>query len=1399
MADRQTDFSVGIGGDGSELLAALAKIKGEVRNAATELERTTANVTLFKGANKSLDEAADALKRAETSAKDLRRQIDALREGGQEVGKGLTKGLKDADREVSRATRALDAQQKAVAKLGDSLAKSGVNVARLADEEKRLARETAAAAKAQAEQQARQALGVKSAKETSDAIAKLNAAYATLKASGASTKELADAQSALLTKTRELREEQGGLGQSFAGLRAGVLGAAAAIATAVATMREVIELGRQFEKQTALLGSVSNASGADIRELANGVRRLSAELGVGLDDALKAAYDLLRQGVPEGNILEVLATANQAATAGVTDLGSAAKLAGTLMRGFGLDLEGAKLAMDQAFAASKNGGATIAELADSLGNIAPLARRLRIPFEEIAAAVQVMTKAGLDAPTALAQLQQIIVRLGDAKALAQLKQLGVESKGLIGTLQQLADRRLGVDEILELGVGSTRAANGVAALTQSSRALGRALETVQQSSGALAKVGADLDRLNAESVGRVSASVKSLATNIGAAVLPSASFNDALAAMIQSVDGLLTKVRDAGGSRGLGAWVTGLAASLPAVGGLASQFNLVVQSLGLFSAAQERARTELSATTIAAQAASQSLSASLGSVAAAIQAQIAAADLKIGQLRASLQALVPELQANAKAVQDAAAAGINAINQQAQARLAALDTLTNSERQIAAETLAIQQQFAADRLKVLNDSSAQVLAAAEAEAQARIGLARSTGRDVAKAEQDASASRATTLRGLIGGYQAYLTELLNLETAHQNKVKALQEGRVAVNQNIEAQIRELRSQGLSEYDRYYARVREIDDNISKSRQALAAGDLKAAQDYAAKAVEATSQISKRVEQDGRVVVSQFTAQELAVSKLKSAQELLNKVYDERIDSETKSAAATQKNIATATEQLGELKRQLDAINATVGEGIQVKLSADAAKVRETLDALAKETAQRELLLGLSLKVDEAKDKVSAIKSDLEAGLTVEAQVKLDQVQAAIATIAEAKPELVVQTAEAQRAIGDLSTQIAQIAADPVAITATVNSNVAEVQAAIDNLQKPTFSTHTVTVRTVEAKAAGGLIGEQAAAIRRNWPAARGAVQQFARGGAVFRRPAWSKVPGVGSGDTVPAALQSGSFVVRKAASRYYGDGLMRMLSSRPQGYALGGLVGVLPLLQGRISDIVQHALGGLRGGGSGRQVEGVDYQGLVQMLTTIVEATRDLVPSSTGLDVSKWAGALLERMPYLSDDKLRTLADAIRENFKGILDGAKTARNFGVPNVVGDDLLGWLFLNRGGHARGGDTVPAMLTPGEFVVNRSRVQQLGDGFMHAVNSMRFSRESLAAMLRGPAAPRVRYFEDGGSVVASAGGAPSSPPAASGGAGVINVSVTAAPGALLSAENVRRFIVPVLEDTMRRRAN
>jgi hypothetical protein len=110
-----------------------------------------------------------------------------------------------------------------------------------------------------------------------------------------------------------------------------------------------------------------------------------------------------------------------------------------------------------------------------------------------------------------------------------------------------------------------------------------------------------------------------------------------------------------------------------------------------------------------------------------------------------------------------------------------------------------------------------------------------------------------------------------------------------------------------------------------------------------------------------------------------------------------------------------------------------------------------------------------------------------------------------------------------------------------------------------------------------------------------------------------------------------------------------------------------------------------------------------------------------------------------------------------------------------------------------DTVPAMLTPGEFVVNKPAVDRIGAPLLWAINEMKLPKADLSYLLQ---APRVARFATGGPVGVTAGATvmPTSSPVGTAAATTININASAED--LFSAANIRRYFIPVWDDIQRR---
>jgi phage-related minor tail protein len=247
------------------------------------------------------------------------------------------------------------------------------------------------------------------------------------------------------------------------------------------------------------------------------------------------------------------------------------------------------------------------------------------------------------------------------------------------------------------------------------------------------------------------------------------------------------------------------------------------------------------------------------------------------------------------------------------------------------------------------------------------------------------------------------------------------------------------------------------------------------------------------------------------------------------------------------------------------------------------------------------------------------------------------------------------------------------------------------------------------------------------------------------------VPGSGHHDTVPRTLDAGAFVIRKAAVQKYGGGALSRLANGVARFAVGGRVQAF---------------------GNGRP-QGTDPDGKPIVPKKNREAVEALKMIDLGLQgMNEYTGWLqwnygasvsldmrsktMESYGKQAQQDRRALEDFIsrktltgneRQNLERIKQTWRQA--MAQPLLWGKDLERELidymeqnqgeFYRRGGMAKS-DTVPAMLTPGEFVVTKDAVSRYGAGFFEAINNLSAPAQALA----GRALAGVQGFATGGLV-------------------------------------------------------
>jgi hypothetical protein len=239
--------------------------------------------------------------------------------------------------------------------------------------------------------------------------------------------------------------------------------------------------------------------------------------------------------------------------------------------------------------------------------------------------------------------------------------------------------------------------------------------------------------------------------------------------------------------------------------------------------------------------------------------------------------------------------------------------------------------------------------------------------------------------------------------------------------------------------------------------------------------------------------------------------------------------------------LAPVSTALRELTETLGQQINLKLEVDQSAVDGLVNTIEPLLNDKTFMVMIEAELD------SFIGSIEEAGALardnpVELAVTLVNVDGALRELQTrlegrtdgAAVELQLKTGKALSAIAEVETRLQGIT--DTDSEHTIQTNADQARREIDALNgRNTRSEHIIYVTKRETNATGGLVGTLA---------------RFARGG-LAGGPGWDVVPGAGNTDSVRADLPAGAFVLRKSATRYYGDLLRRLAATR---FAVGGLV-----------------------------------------------------------------------------------------------------------------------------------------------------------------------------------------------------------------------------------------------------
>lgn len=340
------------------------------------------------------------------------------------------------------------------------------------------------------------------------------------------------------------RKQLAGIGKSMQGVGKTMM--TTVTAPVVAALTASTKAALDFEDGIAKVSTIADSSVMGTDALRKGILDLSNQYGVATSEIAEAQYSAISAGADTAASLNVVATALKAAKAGFTDTETAIDGLTTVYNSFGGAVDYDTIA-NQMLATQNYGKTTFGELAQSMGQVTPIANSLNVSTQDLFSSIAILTKNGVQTSSAVTGLKaaysNILKPTSDAAKTA--KQLGLDfsaahlqSVGWSQFLGEVREKAGGNQEAMAKLFGSVEALNAVTVLAgEGFGDMANAQDYMQKNTGLLTesykKMLTPQERIQQSLV-----RVQNIGIRIGEKVLPY------VEKALDYVDGLVAKFQD---------------------------------------------------------------------------------------------------------------------------------------------------------------------------------------------------------------------------------------------------------------------------------------------------------------------------------------------------------------------------------------------------------------------------------------------------------------------------------------------------------------------------------------------------------------------------------------------------------------------------------------------------------------------------------------------------------------------------------------------------------------------------------------------------------------------------------------------------------------------------------------
>ncbi|AND84282.1 phage tail tape measure protein [Clostridium tyrobutyricum] len=216
-----------------------------------------------------------------------------------------------------------------------------------------------------------------------------------------------------------------------------------------------VKTSMDFEAQMSKVQAISGATGNGFNKLREQAIKLGADTSFSATEAAEGQENLASAGFKTNEILEAMPGMLSLAAAGDVDIATASDIAGSSLRGFGMEAGQATHVADVLAKTAADTNAGITDTGEAMKYIAPVAHSLGISFEDTTAAIGLLSNAGIKGSQAGTTLRSALTNLASPtkRASKTMEELGMNFFDAHGkmlplgdVIQQLKDKTSGLTQ-----------------------------------------------------------------------------------------------------------------------------------------------------------------------------------------------------------------------------------------------------------------------------------------------------------------------------------------------------------------------------------------------------------------------------------------------------------------------------------------------------------------------------------------------------------------------------------------------------------------------------------------------------------------------------------------------------------------------------------------------------------------------------------------------------------------------------------------------------------------------------------------------------------------------------------------------------------------------------------------